>query len=82
MLPAARKALANLPKRDQARVDEHILSLTGDPRPRGAIPLKGTSRSLWRIRVGDYRILYRIEDDRLIVIVIDVGNRRDVYRGL
>jgi mRNA interferase RelE/StbE len=82
MMPAARKALADLPKRDQVRVDQRIQSLADHPRPHGSIPLKGTNRSLWRLRVGDFRVLYKIEDDRLIVIVIDIGNRRDVYRGL
>jgi mRNA interferase RelE/StbE len=82
IMPAARKALADLPKHDQIRVDQRIRSLADNPRPPGAIPFKGANRSLWRLRVGDYRVLYRIEDDRLVVIVIDIGNRRDVYRGL
>ena len=81
-MPSAKKALASLPKPDQIRIDQRILALAENPRPNGAIPLKGTNRSLWRMRVGDYRVLYRIEDERLTVIVIDIGNRRDVYRGL
>ena len=82
ILPSARKAMEELGKRDRVRVDEKIVSLAENPRPHGAIALKGTGRSLWRLRVGDYRILYKIEDDRLLVIIVDVGNRRDVYRGL
>jgi mRNA interferase RelE/StbE len=82
ILPAAIKAMRALPKRDLERVDRRIRSLADDPRPPSAIPLKGSGRGLWRVRVGDYRILYQIQDDRLIVMVVDVGNRRDIYRGL
>jgi mRNA interferase RelE/StbE len=81
-LPAAKKALAKLPKADQSRVDRHVLALADNPRPPGAIPLKGGGKGLWRVRVGDWRIIYQIEDDRLIVLVVDVANRREVYRGL
>jgi len=73
ILPSAQRALARLPKRDRVRIDEHILSLAENPRSMGASPLKGTNKRLWRIRVGDFRILYEIRDDRLIVIVVDVG---------
>lgn len=82
ILPAAQKAMAALPKRDRVRVDERILSLGENPRPHGAQQLKGAGRGIWRVRVGDYRILYVIHDDRLVVVVVDVGNRRDVYRGI
>jgi addiction module RelE/StbE family toxin len=53
-----------------------------NPKPPAALPLKGAGRGLWRVRVGDYRILYEIHDTHLIVIIVDIGNRRDVYRGL
>jgi mRNA interferase RelE/StbE len=82
ILPSARKSLASLPKRDRARVDKRILALAENPRPPAALPLKGAGRGLWRVRVGDYRILYEIQDTRLIVVIVDIGNRRDVYRGL
>ena len=82
ILPAAQRAMAGLPKPVRRRVDEHILSLADDPRPHGALPLKGEGKGLWRLRVGDYRILYQIQDAVLIVLVIDVGHRRDVYRQL
>ncbi|MEO6437218.1 MAG: type II toxin-antitoxin system RelE/ParE family toxin [Tepidisphaeraceae bacterium] len=45
-------------------------------------PLKGTRLNLWRLQVGDYRVIYQIEDRQLLVLIIDIGNRKDVYRGL
>lgn len=77
----ATRAIAKLPKNIRARVDRAILSLGDNPHPRGCSKLAGTSNG-WRIRVGDWRILYVIEDDRLIVLVVDVGHRREVYRGI
>jgi len=82
MLSSARKSMADLPKRDRIRVDERIMGLAQNPRPPGSIPLKGQGHRLWRLRAGDYRILYQIEDDRLFVIVVEVAHRREVYRGL
>jgi mRNA interferase RelE/StbE len=82
MLSSARKALAALPKPDQIRVDQHITALADNPRLVGAIPLKGSGKGLWRLRVGNYRVLYSIEDDKRIVVVVDVGNRKDIYRRL
>jgi mRNA interferase RelE/StbE len=56
--------------------------LETDPRPRGAIRLAGYAQErLWRIRVGDYRVLYEIRDEVLLVLVVRVGHRREVYRG-
>jgi mRNA interferase RelE/StbE len=52
--------------------------LKENPRPRGSIKLSG--ENAYRIRVSDYRIIYAIYDDRLVVLVIDVGHRREVYR--
>jgi mRNA interferase RelE/StbE len=63
------------------RMDKAILALADNPRPSGCVKLSGPSR-LWRIRVGNYRVVYEIEDDRLIVLVIHVAHRREVYRGL
>jgi mRNA interferase RelE/StbE len=77
----ARRAIARLPKSVRSRVDLAILALGDDPRPPGCSKLAGTSKG-WRIRVGDWRILYTIEDNRLTVLVVDVGHRREVYRGL
>ncbi len=81
-LPSAQKALAKLPQKDQARVDRQVLALADKPRPAGAVALKGGGKGLWRVRVGNWRIVYQIQDDRLIVLVVDVAHRREVYRGL
>jgi mRNA interferase RelE/StbE len=65
----------------QQRVAAAIELLRDDPRPPGVALLSGPSGA-WRVRVGVYRIIYRIEDDRLVVLVVRIGPRRDVYRGL
>jgi mRNA interferase RelE/StbE len=78
-LPAARKAIEKLPRRLQQRIIERIGTLSSNPRPTGCVKLTG--QDAYRIRIGDYRVIYTIEDDKLIVLVIDVGHRRDVYRN-
>ncbi len=60
-------------------IKEISLALANNPRPEGSIKLKG-SDNLYRIRVGPYRIIYTIEDDKLIVLVLEIGDRKDVYR--
>ncbi|MFI5380419.1 MAG: type II toxin-antitoxin system RelE/ParE family toxin [Tepidisphaerales bacterium] len=77
----ARRAIGDLPANVRARVDRAILALADEPRPHGCVKLAGTSNG-WRIRVGDWRVLYTIEDERLVVLVVDVGHRREVYRAL
>lgn len=76
---AAARQLARLPKVAQARIKAKVAALADDPRPRGATKLVGTADS-WRIRVGDYRVVYVIRDDVLVVIVVKIGHRKDVYR--
>jgi mRNA interferase RelE/StbE len=78
---AAKKALSRLPKAIAVRADRAILSLGENPRPAGSVKLAGTANG-WRIRVSDWRILYTIEDDRLVVLVVEVGHRREVYRRM
>ena len=78
MRPAL-KQLAALPREEQERVTADINALADDPRPRGVEKLKGEDDQ-YRIRVGPYRIIYTIRDDRLIVLVLRIGHRRDVYR--
>jgi len=80
ILPAARKGLKQLPRIIQERIDAHILTLSDNPRPIGAAKVQGF-QNVWRIRIGDYRVVYQIEDDRLVVLVIRVGHRKDVYRN-
>lgn len=73
------KALATLPRRDQLRIRAAIDLLAEEPRPPGCTKLQG-ERHTYRVRTGDYRILYEILDDRLVVRVIRIGHRQDVYR--
>ncbi len=79
--PSAADALAKIPQPHRARIVRKIDRLADNPRPRGAIVLEGKS-SLYRIRVGDYRIIYQIQDAELLVLVIRIGSRGDVYRHL
>ena len=62
----------------KSRLDEAIESLAGDPRPSGCRKLAGTS-DRYRVRVGDYRIVYRIDDGKVTVLVLLIGHRREVY---
>lgn len=76
---SALKALARLPKADQARLRVRIDALAIEPRPQGVVKLAGEG-NLYRLRSGDYRIIYEIRDDVLRVLVIGIGHRREVYR--
>ncbi len=76
----AQKALALLPDNAYRRIVNAIDSLMNDPRPPGAKALQGR-HSYLRIRVGDYRVMYTVQDDARSVQVIHVGHRRDVYRN-
>lgn len=73
------RALASLPRSEQQRVRAAIDLLAENPRPPGCRPLKGEP-GVYRVRVGDYRILYEVFDQRLVVHVVRVAHRRDVYR--
>jgi mRNA interferase RelE/StbE len=75
----AAKELSTLPAVVAQRVDAAILRLSSDPRPHGAKKLKGELQ-LWRIRVGDYRIVYTVDDDQTVVDVIGVPHRSKAYR--
>ncbi|MEU5155525.1 type II toxin-antitoxin system RelE/ParE family toxin [Glycomyces sp. NPDC021274] len=77
---AADKQLQQLDKPVRRRIILALAKLEDDPRPDGVKKLKG-SADRWRIRVGDWRIVYRIEDGELLVLVIAVGHRSKVYRG-
>ncbi|MBL8877000.1 MAG: type II toxin-antitoxin system RelE/ParE family toxin [Phycisphaerae bacterium] len=76
---AAEKELAAVNSRDRARIAVAIDQLAITPRPHGCEKLSG-AESLWRIRVGDFRVIYQIEDRIVTVTVVRIGNRRDVYR--
>jgi len=75
----AAKALLAVPSSDRRRIERAIDSLAREPRPRGAKKLIGGAGAL-RLRFGSYRIIYEIIDDVLLVLVLAVGPRKDVYR--
>ena len=77
--PRARRELGNLPRAVQVRIKRRIDALADEPRPPGVKKLSGESE-LYRIRVGDYRVLYAIEDEELVVLVVSVADRKEVYR--
>jgi len=74
------KDLRDFPKRDVQRLMQRIRSLADEPRPAGCEKLSGLER--YRVRQGAYRIVYEVHDGRLIVLIVKVGHRRDVYRGV
>ena len=76
MTRSAAKELERVPAKDRQRMVARIRSLAGNPRPVGAEKLSGEDK--YRLRQGDYRILYEIADSALIVTVVRIGNRRDV----
>jgi mRNA interferase RelE/StbE len=74
----AQRALAKIVQPYQDRIISAIRSLGNDPRPSGTKKLSG--RDAWRIRVGSYRVVYEIHDTKLVVLIVDVGDRKDIYR--
>lgn len=77
----ALRALAKLDKLVRRRVQAAIDSLGAQPRPPGVIALQGL-RGAYRIRAGGYRVVYTVDDGQLVVLVIDLGHRREIYRDL
>ena len=73
------KQLDNLPNNIQERVYDKISQLAEEPRPDGVVKLKGYDNE-YRIRIGDYRLVYEIRDDQLIVLLVQCKHRRDVYK--
>jgi mRNA interferase RelE/StbE len=76
----AQKALDRLPRADYQAVIETVKELPQLPRPRGIEKVRTTG--LWRIRQGDYRIIYAIDDNERLVTIVRIGHRREVYRAL
>lgn len=76
---AVRRQLKRISREDKKRILDKIQSPVANPRPHGFIELKG-SENLFRVRVGDYRIVYEIQDKILLITVLKVGNRREIYR--
>ncbi|HEX8138140.1 MAG TPA: type II toxin-antitoxin system RelE/ParE family toxin [Pyrinomonadaceae bacterium] len=77
ILRRAQKELVDLPKADYERVRDAVTVLAENPRPSGCKKLVG--REGWRIRSGNYRVIYEIDDSRQTVTVLHIGHRRDVY---
>ena len=77
--PSAQKSLAKIEKKFTQKIIEKIDSLANDPRHHGSIKLSGEENA-YRTRVGKYRIIYEIFDDQVLVSVINVDHRKDIYR--
>ena len=75
---SAEQALAHIPKADAIRVVRAIGELATTPRPRGCRKLAG-HEDVYRIRVGMYRVIYSIDDRRIIIVVLKLGHRKSVY---
>lgn len=76
--PAAKRDLKRLPADALRRVAEAIDQLADEPRPHGSVKLQGAT-DLYRIRIGDYRVIYQIHDRQLRIVIVRVGHRRDIY---
>ena len=76
---AVAKDLRRIPKKEVARILKRIEALTVEPRPPGAEKLSGQEK--YRLRQGVYRIIYEIKEEELVVVVVKVGHRRDVYKS-
>ncbi|MGH7424558.1 MAG: type II toxin-antitoxin system RelE family toxin, partial [Candidatus Methylomirabilales bacterium] len=67
------------PTKVQKQIDRHILALAKNPYPPGSKKLRG-AEGLHRLRVGDYPVLYIVEADRVVIVIVTIGHRREVYR--
>ncbi len=79
---AAKRHLRKLDRQTQSRILDYLedeIVVLEDPRSRGKA-LVGNKQGLWRYRVGDYRIICSIEDHRLVIVVLELGHRKDIYR--
>jgi len=75
---SAQKDLSKSPQQDQNRIIKAIKNLSKNPHPSGSKKLSG--REAWRIRVGTYRVIYEIHEDKQIVLVVVIGHRKEIYR--
>jgi len=78
ILRAAQKQLAQITPVDRDRIVAAIKDLADAPRPAGCKKLSG--RPGWRIRIGSYRVIYEVHDDKLLILVVTIGHRREIYR--
>ena len=80
LAPPAARQLRKLDPQVRRRIQAALELLATEPRPPAATPLVGGAGE-WRIRTGDYRVIYEIHDDQLLVLVLRIGHRRDIYRS-
>jgi mRNA interferase RelE/StbE len=83
--PRAARDFKKLSKTNRAvavKIKDAIAELAGEPRPRGVETLSGTNPALQRIRVGDFRVIYEIKEGELIIWVVRLGDRKEIYRFL
>ncbi|HBA84474.1 MAG TPA: type II toxin-antitoxin system mRNA interferase toxin, RelE/StbE family [Verrucomicrobia bacterium] len=78
ILRSAQKQLARIDRTQQNRIIDAIRGLAENPRPSGCKKLSG--RSAWRIRIGSFRVIYELHEDRLLVLVVVIGDRKGIYR--
>ena len=78
---AAERQFKELPRRFQINIRDAIYSLSDEPRPEGCKKHQ-SKKNLWRIRVGNYRVVYQIKDKELIVLILRIGNRKEIYQKL
>ena len=76
--PSAAKELEGIPKKDRKRIATRLQALASDPRPPGSDKLSGQER--YRLRQGDYRVLYSVNDNEAVVVIVKIAHRREVYR--
>jgi mRNA interferase RelE/StbE len=77
--PAALRQLEKLPREVQKRVSSRIEALRDEPFPSGCKKLHGES-NMWRLGVGDSRVIYQVQAGVLLILIVNIGNRREVYR--
>lgn len=77
--PGAERQRRKFDNQTRRRINRVLLSLETTPRPPGIVKLRGAEKE-WRIRVGDYRIIYQIDDDERLVTVLRISHRREAYR--
>lgn len=75
---SAQKSLSKIDTQDKVKIEDAIEALALDPRPANSKKLTG--RDAYRIRIGNYRVIYEVDDGKLIILVVRVGHRKDVYR--
>ena len=75
----AQKALSEIPINYQDKLIETIYALANNPYPHGCKKLSG--REAWRIRIGNYRVIYEINESALSIVVVNIGHRKDVYKS-